>query len=142
MRSMAIFALAAFGAGCSGSGDSIQAGNWETKTTLAGATRTMTRCIAEPEASDPVDGLLRTATWSQCQVQESRFSGGEISARATCTGFTQGVVPSAVSRRVSLDGKYTATSIDGSISATRIDEQDAATETGTVSARRVGDCPA
>ena len=141
MRKMAIFAFAALACGCSGSGDSIQPGNWETKATLAGATRTMTRCITEPEASDTVDGLLRTATWSQCQVQESRFSGGEISARAMCMGFTQAVVPSAVNRRVSLDGKYDATSIEGRISSTRIDEQDAPTETGTVSARRVGDCP-
>jgi hypothetical protein len=142
MRSIAFLSLAAFAAGCSESGGAIQAGNWETKSTLAGATRTMTRCISEPEASDPMDGLLRTATWSQCQVQESRFSGGEISAHATCTGFTQAVVPSAVSRRISLAGTYTPTSIEGRISSTRIDQQDAPTETGTVAARRIGDCPA
>lgn len=142
MRSKIFLPLAAFAAGCSGSGGAIQPGNWETTSTLGGATRTMTRCISEPEASDPVDGLLRTATWSQCQVQESRFSGGEISAHATCMGYTQAVVPSSVSTRISLEGRYTATSIDGRISSTRIDQQDATTETGTVAARRIGDCPA
>ena len=141
MKPMIVLVLAGLACGCSGSGDSIQPGNWETKSTLAGATRTMTRCIAEPEASDPVEGLVRTATWSQCQIQESRFSGGEISASATCMGYSQDVVPRSINRQVSLNGKYTPTSVDASISSTRIDEQNAPAETGTLAARRIGDCP-
>ena len=138
MRAVPLCLVVTFGA-CSS--ESIQPGNWETKSELAGATRTVSRCIEASEAADPVEPLVRTAMWAQCQLTDSRFSGGVISAQANCTGFTQDVVPRSINTSVSLEGSYTATSIDARISATDTSDAGATPTTGTVNSRRLGDCP-
>ena len=137
-----LLTISALLAGACSAGSPLQAGNWETTSRMAdGTERTMTRCISEPEASDPAAGVLSGALWSQCSVLEGAFASGLIDIQAQCFSQRRGpasAVPGTSSNRVRFEGRHSPVSFEGRVSMTPLGE---AGTTGTISGRRLGDCP-
>ena len=145
MKREAIAALALPIAACSG-GSPIQAGMWQVTTKLkAGQTELweskVERCITAAEADDPGLSILSGTPLGQCATGQSRYSGGTLSVVGSCLGRMHPMATSATSTSITLNGRYSATSIDGEFSATIATESQASPQSGTMTARRTGDCP-
>jgi hypothetical protein len=122
----------------------VQPGYWETETRIsAGQTElwrsTVSNCMFEHEAADPGVAVLTGTPLGQCETGESRYEGGQLLARGTCVSVGR-PMQASLSTRVTLEGRYTATSMEGRITAEPIGEPGGAPLTGTMSARRTGDC--
>lgn len=146
-------------------GESLQPGQWEMTTRVEsvempgappeveaqsraqnGRTDVSRTCITPAQAADPLQGLRRAATsmsGQTCEIPENVFAGGAIRLGMTCRA--SGAAPTSI--RMSMTGRYTATSIEARVSV------DSATQAATSSpgltirvatsltGRRLGDCP-
>lgn len=122
----------------------VQPGYWETETRMSAGQMelwrsTLSNCMFDHEAADPGVAILTGTPLGPCETSESRYEGGQILARGTCVSIGRPEWPS-VSTRVKLEGRYTTTSMEGRITAEPIGEPWGAPLTGTMSARRTGDC--
>ena len=145
MRRHALLAMLAC-SGCSGGTAAIQQGEWQSMTALegpSGATvRSSSNCVRGDDAANPARILLAGAI-GQCQIAESRFEGGNLSVRATCTGrdpLANPMNPSSVTLQVVLEGRYTETNVDARITATEGEGPDARRMTGTLTSNHKGAC--
>jgi hypothetical protein len=151
---------------CSGSAVSLQPGQWETTTRmtsievpgapeamvtqmraqLANRADTQSRCITPQEAANPAGNMLNPGGGGQgCTFTDNTFAGGVINVNGSCAG-----PGGRGSMRMGLQGSYTATTIEGRVSAEVTAPPGAAPPgtpqtvrmSGTMTARRTGDCPA
>ncbi|MGZ8347716.1 MAG: DUF3617 domain-containing protein [Allosphingosinicella sp.] len=156
---IAVLALLPAIAACSGAGSSsIQPGQWEMTTSfstveapgmppealqamraqLANQRQTQTSCITPEQAANPAGGLMNTGGSGPngCQFSKSTFAGGAIDVQGTCPGPTGG------SMTMSWQGNYTPTTMEGQFTTAVEGGPQAMRMVGTMSGRRVGDCPA
>ena len=149
---------------CSGSAVTLQPGQWEMTTTMtdvqvpgapeamaaqmkaamASQPRTESRCITPEEAANPTRGMMSPSGNAQgCTFTDQTFAGGVIRMAGTCPAPAGGGQV-----RTSLEGSYTATTMEARLSA-QVDAGASAppgmprniSMTGTMNARRTGDCP-
>jgi hypothetical protein len=80
-----------------------------------------------------------------CEISETVFSGGAMRLAMTCRDLDE----DPTSTRISINGRYTATSMDASLSIstespplTPAAQAHSIRIAGTYTARRLGDCPA
>ena len=151
MKRLALPAFALALAACSGDSTSIRPGNWETTMRMSAGqdelwSTTVTRCIDAQEAAAPGLGILNASPLGPCHATESTFSNGTISIHASCPGRGPGLqasvpmVPGMMPSRVSLEGRYTATTMEGQFSAELEDTLEPMRFTGTMTGRRTGEC--
>jgi hypothetical protein len=122
----------------------VQPGYWETETRMnAGQMElwrsTLSKCLFDDEAANPGVAILTGTPLGPCETGESRYEGGQILARGTCVSIGRPEWPS-VSTRVTLEGRYTTSGMEGRITAEPIGDSDRVPMTGTMTARRTGDC--
>ena len=142
-------------AACSSQPDSIQPGQWETSVRftsvevpgmppaiakqmqdqLANRTQTSTTCITPEQAANPAGGMMGQDNPQGCNFEEQTFSGGTIRVRGTCSQGGQQV-------RMSWEGSYTQTTMEGTMSSEVTGGPQNMRMSGTLNARRIGDCPA
>jgi hypothetical protein len=137
-------------AGCGGPSGPIQPGMWETTMTMAAGnselwSSTIGRCIYDEEAANPGSGFFKGGQLRDCQTTQSSFSGGEFSVEATCperqsVQANVPMTPDWLASKVAIKGKYTSTAISGTLSAELLDTLEPMHFTGTLNARRTGDC--
>ena len=146
----------ALAAACSGSPTTIQPGQWETTTQMTeveipgmpeamaaqmreqmGNQRsTQTHCITPEEAANPAGRMVNPGGDSQqCEFSESTFAGGVINVQGTCPSPTGGSIAT------SLEGTYTETTMEGRIGAEVQGGPQNMRMSGTLTSRRIGDCP-
>lgn len=151
-------------AACSGGGsDQIQPGLWETtsemtdielpgmpealaaqmKAQLASQKQTRSQCITPEQAANPGSYMLNQDEGDQrCEFSDTTFAKGRINVRGTCPGMS-----GTGSSTMSWEGQYTAQTMDGRVVAEvqgPAGPQGAAQTmrmSGTLTSRRVGDCP-
>ena len=150
---------------CSGSAVSLQPGQWEMTTAMtdvqvpgappamaaqmkqamASRPQTESRCITPEEAANPTRGMMNPGGDAQgCTFTDQTFAGGVIRMAGSCPAPAGGG-----SVRTSLTGTYTATTMEAQIQA-EVDAGASAPQgmprnirmSGTMTARRTGDCPA
>ena len=127
----------------------IDAGQWETTMRVAGgslpaATSRQSRCIDGDDGAARLAVVLgvveesATGTWQPCELRHASYRGGNISARAICTGRTT-VYPQPTNSEVRLDGTFAATRIEGRFT---VEEGGAfpKSRSGTMTSRRIGEC--
>jgi hypothetical protein len=146
---------------CSPGAVSLQPGMWETTVqftsidlpgappaqlaamrAMMGHPQTSSSCITPAEAANPTQRMMNPASnGNACQFSESTFAGGSIRVHGTCQA------PGRGTSQTNMEGSYTATTMTATISS----EMHAPAGTpgpqsvrmsGTLSARRTGDCPA
>ena len=140
---------------CSGNSGTIQPGQWETTTRFTSvdvpgmppqAAEMMrsqlanqpaqTRCVTPAEAAHPAGGMMGQNPQG-CQFSDNTFSGGVIRVRGTCPApGGQGQIA------MSWEGSYTSTTMQGNITSEVTGGPQRVRMSGTISSRRVGDCPA
>jgi len=146
---------------CSPSAVSLQPGMWETTVQFTSidlpgvppaqlaATRAMmsqpqvhSECMTPEDAANPAQRMMNPGTGGNaCQFGDSTFAGGTIRVHGTCQA------PGRPSSQMSMEGSFTATTMQATISSEVHAPAGAAGPqsgrmTGTLSARRTGDCPA
>lgn len=144
MKRKLIATIALALAACS-SGTPIDDGKWQATIELKAGetllwTSTIERCISEPEADDPGLTILNGTPLGQCVTGHSRYSGGSLSVVGSCLGRMHPMAASATSTSITLNGRYSPTTVDGEFSARIVTEPEASPQSGTVTARRAGDC--
>ena len=122
----------------------VQPGYWETETRMSAGQMELWRsalsnCMFDDQAANPGVAILAGTPLGPCETSESRYEGGQILARGTCVSIGRPEWPS-VSTRVTLEGRYTATSMEGRITAEPIGDSGRVPLTGTMTARRTRDC--
>jgi hypothetical protein len=143
-------------AACSGSSTAIQPGQWETTTAfttveapgmppqaleamraqLANQRQTQTSCITPAQAANPAGDMMNAGGGgpNSCQFSKSTFAGGVIDVAGTC--------PSpAGTMNMSWQGNYTATTMEGRFTTEVQGGPQSMRMIGTLSGRRIGDCP-
>ena len=152
--------LLALAAACSGGAESIQPGQWETVIHMTAGqaepvTSTTTSCLGDynaaeealtaitgsDEGSSLLGGCLPTDPETGTIVDGSGLSNGEISTPAACMGSRGGPLSEPIMIRVRFEGRYTGTSVN----STFVVEEPLGRDgqySGTLAARRTGDCPA
>jgi len=164
MKRLVFLAPAVLLFACSGSSTSLQPGQWEfvsrmteievpgvpeamaaqMRAAMVNQAQTQSRCITPAEAANPTSGMMNPGGNAQgCTFSEQVFDGGRIQVAGTCPApGGQGSV------RTSLNGTYTPTTME-----TRLEAEvqspggppgtpQTVRMTGTMNARRTGDCPA
>jgi hypothetical protein len=144
---------------CSPGPVSLQPGMWEstvqfTSIDLPGASpqelaamramlsrpQTSSRCITAEEAANPAQRMMNPAGGNACRFSESTFSNGTIRVHGNCQ------MPGRGPQQTSMEGSFTATTMQATI-ASQIQAPpgtqgpQTARMSGTLSARRTGDCP-
>lgn len=162
MKKLVVFAPAiVLAAACSGSAVSLQPGQWETTIrftsievpgapeaavapmrAMMSAPQTRSECMTPEQAANPAGRMMNPgAGANSCQYSENVFAGGTIRVHGTCQQ------PGRGSMQMNMDGSYTATTMQTTLTS----EVHAPPGTpgpqvirmsGTLSARRTGDCPA
>jgi hypothetical protein len=139
-----------------GSNTALQPGNWEmtTKMTdielpgqppamaaqmkqaMAAQAQTQTRCITPQEAANPAGGMMSPSGNAQgCTFSKQTFSGGTIDVAGSCP------VPTGGRAETSLTGTYTGTEMNARITANVTGGPQQMRMSGTLTGRRIGDCP-
>jgi hypothetical protein len=147
---------------CSPSAVSLQPGMWETtvqftsidvpgappqqlaamRASMMGHPQTNSSCMTAAEAANPTQRMMNpSSNGNACQFSESTFAGGTIRVHGTCQAAGRGT------QQMGMEGTYTATTIQATISSEITPPPgtpgpQAAHMSGTLSARRTGDCPA
>jgi hypothetical protein len=161
MKRLMLMAPCALLFACSGSAESLQAGQWETTVhftsiDLPGAppaavapmraamTQPQVRsdCMTAEQAANPTARMMNTGTNpNACQFTDNVFTGGTIRVHGTCQDPARG------SMQISWDGSYTATTMTAQVTTEM--HAPAGTQgpqtirmSGTMTGRRTGDCPA
>ena len=119
-------------------------GMWTTEVNLAAAEGELwssktERCI-DPEAGDPVTGMLSMTPLGPCQAAQSESSGDQLHVTANCMGRPDAMMGGMPQTRISMKGSRSATSIDAVIEAESAMEPQSPKLTGKLVARRTGDC--
>lgn len=149
---------------CSGSAVQLQPGQWELTTTMtdfqapgappemlaqmrasAGRPQVLTECMTPAEAANPAGWMTNPGGNAQgCTFTDQTFAGGVIRVSGSCPLPNNGG-----STRTSLQGSYTATTMEARLTGQLQAGPGAPpgmprniSTTGTLNARRVGDCPA
>lgn len=149
---------------CSGSSNSLQPGQWEFTTrmtnvevpgvpeavaaqmraAMANQTQTQSRCITPEEAANPTAGMMNpSGSASGCTFTDQVFEGGRIQVAGTCPA-----PGGAGNVRTSLTGSYTPTTMETQLQAEVQSTggppgtPQTVRMTGTMNARRTGDCAA
>ena len=146
------------GGGASGGAVALQPGQWETtmqfnnieapgvpEQQLAAMRqamsqpRTMSQCITAQQAANPMGNMMGQQQQG-CNFTKNTFAGGTIDISGTCS-------PGGQQAQMTMTGNYTANSMNAQISTSV--RPPAGTPgpqevrmSGTLSARRTGDCPA
>jgi hypothetical protein len=145
---------AASGEGGSGSGVSLQPGEWEMKTEVvnvkveglpegvadgmkAQAGGTNRTCMTPEEAKGPSADVFAKNNPANCKSEGFSWSGGRIQGKTTCTG--EGGAGKTV---MTMDGRYSPQSIDMTMKSETDMMGKAMTMEMRVSGRRVGECTA
>lgn len=164
MKRLAVFApVIALALACSQSAVNLQPGQWEMTTIVTGVQapgasaemlaqmragmsqrQVMSECMTPEQVADPKRWLQNPgAPAERCTFTDQTLAGGVIRVASTCP------LPDGGSTRVSLEGTYTATTIEARGSAQVVAGSSAPPDiprnvstTGTMTARRTGDCPA
>lgn len=144
MRHIAL-ALTLLLAGCSRQPTPFQAGQWEfdVKTTADGKPAFWGgggQCISEAEAADLPANILSNTSFGQCTSSSANLSGGKLEISASCDGKTATTTMPA--SKVTLNASYTPTSFEGRVSAQLKGDTPVQNMSGTLSARRTGECSA
>lgn len=140
----ASWSLALLLAGCSGESPPFQAGEWKFDIDIsAEGQRTFWggggQCVNQTEAENLTAAILSQTALGQCTSSDSKFAGGKFEVNAACDGKAAATVMPA--SRVSLRGSYTPTSFEARVSAQLQGGAPVKTMSGSLSARRMGDCP-
>lgn len=130
--------------------DSIKPGMWSsTVTIMAGkeelGSASLDRCVSSPDASELAFGSLRTGSFQDCAVTQSSAAGGQFTVAAHCPARTSSMadvpmMPPWMASNVTLTGKYTADTMTGAMTAEIEDTLEPMKFTGSLTARRKGDC--
>lgn len=150
---------------CSPSAVALQPGMWETTVQftsidLPGASpqelaamramtsrpQTHSECITPEQAANPVERMINPpGNGNACHFTESVFAGGTIRVHGSCQA------PGRGTSAMGMEGSYTTTTMQATISnevsgmpappGTPAAQPQAARMSGTLSARRTGDCP-
>ena len=146
---------------CSPSAVSLQPGMWETTVQFTSidvpgappaqiaAMRAMmsqpqshSECMTPEQAANPTQRMMNPGSdGNACQFTDSTFAGGTIRVHGTCQAPTRGTSVT------SMEGTYTATTIQATVSSeihppAGTQGPQSVRMSGTLSARRTGDCPA
>lgn len=146
---------------CSPSAVSLQPGMWETTIqfnsidlpgappqelaamrAMMGRPQTSSSCMTAAEAANPTQRMMNPASnGNACQFSESTFAGGTIRVHGTCQAPGRGTA------QTNMEGTYTATTMQANISSQiqappGTPGPQSVSMSGTLSARRTGDCPA
>jgi uncharacterized protein DUF3617 len=146
---------------CSPSAVSLQPGMWETTVqftsidlpgaspqelaamrAMMGRPQTHSQCMTPEQAANPTQRMMNPpGNGNACRFSESVFAGGTIRVHGSCQAPGRGTSVTG------MEGTYTATTIQATIS-NEIQGMpgptgpQSARMSGTLSARRTGDCPA
>ena len=145
---------------CSPSAVSLQPGMWETTVqftsidvpgappaqlaamrTMMSQPQTHSECMTPEEAANPAQRMMNPGSnGNSCQFTDSTFAGGTIRVHGTCQA------PGRATSVTNMEGTYTATTIQATISSEGHPPAGTAGPqtvrmSGTISARRTGDCP-
>jgi len=165
MKKLALFApTVALAAACSGSSVSMQPGQWELTTrvtdfqapgapaqmleqmrTSAAQPQVTNECLTPEQAANPGRWMTNPGgTSANCTFTDQTFAGGVINISSSCPLPNNGG-----STHTTLQGTYTATTMEARLSAQLQAGPGAPpgmprtiSTTGTLTARRTGDCPA
>ena len=158
-----LFACSGGGGGNAGSGAALalQPGQWETTMQftnievpgvpeaqvaqmreMMSRPQVRTECMTPAQAANPTRNMMNPGgAAGACQFPQSTFSGGTINVQGSCNAGARG------SLNMSMTGTYTPTTMNAQVSSTV--RPPAGTPgpqevrmSGTLSARRTGDCPA
>jgi Protein of unknown function (DUF3617) len=142
-------------AACGSNSSSIQPGQWEMTTRftsvempglpeaaakqmqadLANRPQVQTTCITPAQAANPAGGMFSQDP-EGCNFTDQTFSGGVIRVRGTCQApGGQGQM------QMSWEGRYTETTMEGNLNAEVTGGPQNMRMSGTMTSRRVGDCP-
>jgi hypothetical protein len=106
------------------------------KQAMASSAQTQSRCLTPAEAANPGGSLANPSGSAQgCTFSKQTFAGGTIDVAGTCRAPTGGNV------ETTLTGTYTATEINARIGANVTGGPQQMRMSGTMTARRTGDCP-
>ena len=145
---------------CSPSAVSLQPGMWETTIqftsidvpgappaelaamrAMMGRPQVHSECMTPAEAANPAQRMMNpSSNGNACQFSDSTFAAGTIRVHGSCQA------PGRGTSQTSMEGSYTATTMQATLSSEM--HPPAGTPgpqqvrmTGTLSARRTGDCP-
>lgn len=141
MRHIALAALLLFG--CASEKPSFEAGQWEFSISMSeGPQRVFwgggENCIDKAETAELPLMLLGQTALGQCTSSASNYAGGKVSLTASCDGKSAATTMPAST--VKLEGTYAPTSFESRVSAQLRADAEVKKLSGTLTARRTGDC--
>jgi hypothetical protein len=146
---------------CSPSAVSLQPGMWETTVqftsidvpgappaelaamrAMMSRPQTHSECMTPEQAASPAQRMMNpSSNGNACQFSDSTFAGGTIRVHGTCQA------PGRGTSQTNMEGSYTATTMQATVSSeihppAGTPGPQSVRMSGTLSARRTGDCPA
>jgi hypothetical protein len=146
---------------CSPSAVSLQPGMWETSVqfssidvpgappaelaamrAMMGRPQAHSECMTPEQAANPAQRMMNpSSNGNACQFTDSTFAGGVIRVHGTCQA------PGRGTSTTNMEGTYTATTMQATVSSeihppAGTPGPQSVRMSGTLSARRTGDCPA
>jgi hypothetical protein len=102
--------------------------------------QTSSRCLTPDDAANPAQRMMNPGGGNACQLGDSTFADGRIRVHGTCQAPGRGL------QQTSMEGSFTATTIQATITSQiqappGTQGPQNARLSGTLSARRTGDCP-
>jgi hypothetical protein len=150
----------AFLVACSPGAVSLQPGMWETTIqftsidvpgvppaqvaamrAMMSQPQTHSECMTPEEAANPAQRMMNpSSNGNACQFSDSTFAGGTIRVHGTCQAQGRGT------SQTNMEGTYTATTMQATVSSeihppAGTPGPQSVRMSGTLSARRTGDCP-
>lgn len=131
-------------AGCSAE-PQFQAGRWsyDIETTAEGQRvfwGSGEQCVGQADTADLPAKILGGTAFGNCTTSSSSLKSGKLQISAACDG--KSMATTMPESKVSLDGNYAPTNFKASLSARLEADAPVKEMTGTLSARRTGDCSA
>jgi len=161
MKKLLLLAPTALLFACSPGAVSLQPGMWETTVqfstidvpgappaelaamrAMMARPQTRSECMTPEQAANPTQRMMNpSSNGNACQFGDSVFAAGTIRVRGTCSA------PGRGTSTTSMDGTFTATTMQATISSeirppAGTQGPQSVRMSGTLSARRTGDCPA